>query len=208
MPYVDVDAILKSLLTSPGDTIAASAPGIPSRIAAPASGRVWTGQGVGVLPAWAAGGAGAMTLLKANSGQVTTTAAHDLDSVAISGLTLGDSLLVVVRVRQMTVDGLGSWELRDGAAGAGNATIPNLFAAVAAAYNGAFLRIGRYQDGDIRTWAVGQNWVSSGAPGHLGATSVVHTGWTTPWTLYLRSGGQNATGTEAWEWQVYKVASV
>lgn len=53
-------AIPKGLLTTIGDIIAASAVGVPARIAAPASGQVLTGQGAGVLPAWAAaGGAGA-----------------------------------------------------------------------------------------------------------------------------------------------------
>lgn len=95
-------AIPKSLFTTIGDIIAASAVSTPARIAAAASGQVFTAQGAGVLPAWAAASAGALTRVGGNTTEATTTSGSAVDLLAVSSLSLvaGTPVLVVALFRK------------------------------------------------------------------------------------------------------------
>lgn len=82
------DAVKRTLFTTIGDIIAASAVDTPARIAAPASGQVLTGQGVGVLPAWAAG---PVTRAGGNTTEASTTSLTQVDLVTVASLTIATS---------------------------------------------------------------------------------------------------------------------
>ena len=205
------DQIPKTLLTTIGDIIGASAVNTPVRIAAPASGLVFTGQGAGVLPAWAAA-AGAVVLLKANSGTNTTDAAGtSLDTIAISGLTALDTLLVFLTFTAVTAlvkapylyhvtDSVKLFQV-NGAANISATQIQECHAIIRPGKDNATSYQTLAHQGINTTRANGpaagtvQTWSAAGATSFLGS-----------WTLGLRHDGVDPTGTLHWSWAVYKVA--
>lgn len=95
------DLIPKTLLTTTGDLIDASAPSTPARLAAGAVGTVLTGQGAGVVPAFAAAATGALTYAGGNTTEATTTSTSvvDLLSATVS-IAAAKPLLAVVALRK------------------------------------------------------------------------------------------------------------
>jgi len=154
----------------------------------------------------AAGGGGAMTLLKANSGTSTAAGATEVDTQAISGLTAKDTLVFYYNVRsvtQATADVSifsstnGTHIARALAGGAipangtviGNGTLRQAQDA-ATSYNGFTI------DGELSAAAATVDIRR--------ATSM--TAWTGSWTIALRHGGVTSGGTLQWSWALYKVA--
>lgn len=78
------DEIKRTLLTTTGDIIAASAANTPARVAAAASGQVLTAQGAGVLPAWAAAATGAVTRAGGNTVEATTTSTTEVALISLT----------------------------------------------------------------------------------------------------------------------------
>lgn len=206
------DAVKKSLFTTIGDIIGASAVETPARIAAPASGQVLTGQGAGVLPAWAVAPS-ALVLLYANSGTNTQAAATTVDSIAISGLTAKDSLLVVFGVSALTQIVTGPVQLYFVTNGT-NGPPFNDATSIAAGYHiNGFVLLRQSQDdatryeatsvdeyGTLTSGFSNTGMVRGGRPG--GAL----TAWTGAWTLGLRHNAVVAGGTFRWSWAIYKIA--
>jgi hypothetical protein len=148
-------------------------------------------------------------LLYANSGTNTSAVAANVDTVAISGLTVKDSLYVIVRVSSVTqatatpmlynnTDAVSISELGTTAPlGAGN-------------YQAGQYTIAVDQSAATAVIVVGTNGEQVGTGTNVAESifsrSTFTTAWTGSWTLALRHGGVTAGGTFRWAWQVYKLA--
>lgn len=155
----------------------------------------------------AAGSAWAMAalvgeLLKSGSGQTTSTSAETLDSVALSGLTALDTLLVFWNFAAVTQNS-GNVELRN--------TTDDI--AVSSAINPAagdkriaVSVIRQAQDGatsiDWLSWFDSSGDVLTGAAARATFTQ----NWTGSWTLGMRHAGVTAGGTLQWSWTALKIA--
>lgn len=139
--------------------------------------------------------------LTSNSGTSTTTAAHNMDTVAISGLAAGDVLMVIASISQLTQNALGAMTLYNDTDAVTVATL--LASAIAAsALEGATSHVMQHQEA-----ATSIRSVTVQGQGLLVATTGVTftTAWTGAWTLAFRSGGQTAGGTHRWRWSVYRL---
>ncbi len=146
-----------------------------------------------------------LTLLKANSGTDSNASAANVDTVAISGLTAKDQLLLevaAVSVAQQTA-GLFAYTTTD------STNFINLTGAVALAAGDVFVTRGSIQQSQASStsaWGFTKGrFVSAGAAENITAASLA-TAWTGSWTLALRHTGVTAGGTLQWKWSVYKLA--
>lgn len=158
-------------------------------------------NGAGVITIAAA--SSAMTLLKANSGTDTAAGATNVDTIAITGLTAKDLLLVKVDAISMTqaTANIGLYNSTDSVA---------LNTAVASLAAGATTMltfdVAQSQASATTIWTRGEG--KDTVPTVYG-TIVIATftqNWTGSWTLALRHGGVTAGGTLQWRWSVYKLA--
>lgn len=148
----------------------------------------------------AAAAGGAMTLLKANSGQKTSNwnSATNLDTVAISGLTALDTLFVTFALREVNVQPTGVVVLHDGTNNIGDTS------------NGVTndnTRVRSYlmQKPNVATTVLWDSW-DYAAGGYTSASGTIAS-WTGSWTLALRCAGTgSATASAHWTWAVYKIA--
>lgn len=164
-----------------------------------------TGQATFTLPLIAPG---SMVLLKAASGTDTTAAATNVDTIAISGLTAKDTLIIEVTIATVTqptgnpqlynsTDGVKITDLTNGGAGL-----------VAGTYTQQTAKARQSQGSATSVYAYavgldpGLNKVGSGT---TYANSAFTTAWTGAWTLALRHTGVTAGGTCQWAWAVYKL---
>ena len=160
-----------------------------ARIANGTTGQVLTATTSGA-PSWATPSTGAMTLLKANSGTTDCSgAAQNLDTYAISGLTMKDTLMVMGRSNDTAeIDIYNSTD---------SVTITSSivsFAGMGVAWLGT--------DGTTTTTI---NYRRTSASATSGLTTNVTTAWTGSWTLAFRSVG-GGSATTKWAWSVYKIA--
>ena len=150
------------------------------------------------------GDGGKLELLKANSGTSTSAAAADVDTIALTGLTAKDTLVVLATVALVT-QGCGAVYVRN-STDAVNLLIlePTLIGAGG----------GRLIDGFIRQAQAGVTTVDSFGIANAnsnvtvyatGRTGTFTTNWTGAWTLALRHDGVTAGGTLQWSWAVYKL---
>lgn len=159
--------------------------------------------GADPVPTTASAAGASMTLLKAGSGTSTAVGATNVDTIAITGLTAGDMLLVKVIAISTTAAtaNIGLFNSTDGvalntavASLAGDATMMvNFDSSQAQASATSFV-----------TYAKGKDTVPT-----LYDTLVVAAmtqAWTGSWTLALRHGGVTATGTFRWRWSVFKLS--
>ena len=150
---------------------------------------------------------GLPVLLKANSGTSTNASAENVDTIAISGLTAKDTIVVYANmgsVAQITTSPL-LYNSTDAV------TIVNITAGndiAAGAFIATHATIRQAQSGNTAVHAL------SNAIQHAGGVSTARprcevptftTAWTGSWTLALRSGGVVAGGTFEWSWAVYKI---
>lgn len=163
---------------------------------------------VPVQKVWAlevAGGGGATTLLKANSGTDASAGATNVDTVAIAGLTAKDALLVMTDLAsssQATAD-VQLYNATDGVkictvSGAGGIGIAGIRVGQA--------RIRQAQSGATHVNALSMFMSAGTSVTGEGLQSTVTTAWTGSWTLALRHGGVTAGGTFLYSWSVYKVS--
>lgn len=137
-------------------------------------------------------------LLKANSGSTTNAAAENVDTVAISGLTARDTLLVVGTLASVT-QATASPVIYNSTDGVSiNSIVANPFAA--GAQSAFTCHIAQFQSGAT---AVGSQGLS--VDGARNGTATFTTNWTGAWTLALRHAGVTAGGTFRWSWSVYVV---
>lgn len=154
-------------------------------------------------------GSDAKRLLKANSGTTTNASAENVDTVAISGLTAKDTLLVYYTLQAVT-QATATPILQNST---DTVTVSELFASGGTNGNpGA----GTTAQGSV-VIEQSQNSATSVLANCLGNTSgggslladqtvsTFTTDWTGSWTLALRHGGVTAGGTLRWTWKVYKV---
>lgn len=147
---------------------------------------------------------GVMTLLVADSGTTTNTSAEDVDTIAITGLTAKDALLVHATGRAVT-QGVAAFALRnttDSVNLSGLGTTSNL-----AAGEGAIVQWNARQRQDAATAvhtlalsAINSTW--NGTANQSTFTQA----WTGSWTLGLHHDGVTSGGTFQWSWAVFKVA--
>ncbi len=150
----------------------------------------------------AAAGAAVISRLTSNSGTSTTIAAHNMDTVAISGLAAGDMLLVVGTVDQLAQTAAGAFPLynnTDGVNVGGMASFIGSLAAGATSHGFAYLM--QSQQSATVTHGVGAN----STVGVNGSETTFTTAWTGAWTLAFRSAGQTSGGTHRWRWSVYRL---
>jgi len=87
-------------MTTEGDIIVGGAAGTPTRVAAPAAGLVWTGNGVGVAPTYQAPAAGAPAWLLASGGTFTganviAQGANALSFTGSGGMTINSGNVTI-----------------------------------------------------------------------------------------------------------------
>lgn len=157
---------------------------------------------------WAMAAGSPMELLRAASGTDTNTAATVLDSIALSGLTILDSLLVVVNLSQITQQTTGDLFLRNTTDSVNLAQLSENGNMLAGYYAMERWVIRQDQSSNLQIMALGDTWSNNAGAGQevaqvMGRRSVATTPYTDPWTLGLYSGGQTAGGTTRWNWAVY-----
>ena len=147
-----------------------------------------------------------LSLLKANSGTTTTTTEENVDTIAISGLTQYDSLMIVYTAQSedQTTFSPNIYSETD------DVNITRLL------YDGGQGNIpaGKNVTSTVMiTQAQTSNKIiaASGALGQFGGRTVggystFTTAWTGSWTLALRHNGVTSGGTFRWSWRVYKLA--
>jgi len=144
-----------------------------------------------------------VSLLAANSGTTTTTSAENVDTVAISGLTAKDRLIVYAVLEAVTQNtaSYSLYNVTDSVTLAAN-TGGDLIAGEEATIF-AYAQQAQSAATTVVTRMLAE--VGSGERGN-GTTATFTTAWTGSWTLALRHGGVTSGGTLNWSWAVYKLA--
>lgn len=168
--------------------------------------------GAGVIPS-ANLPANGMVLLRSASGTSTTTTGHNMDSVAISGLTALDSIKVVcvcsaitqiggALVPRQTTDIVDLISLNGGTGLAAGKSFMGEFV----------IKQEQHSNTCVTTLLTetGTNLQVTGTSGlqvgRVAGNSVTYTtAWTGSWTLALYNYGVTAGGTCRWSWSVYKM---
>lgn len=150
--------------------------------------------------------AGSMTLLKQGSGTNTAAGATTVDSIALSGLTAKDTIVVFYTVESVTQDTALAhlYNVTDAV------RLSDFVAGAVVTAGATFIgqsTIGQRQGSStsVASQATGVNTATAAAAVDGRRTSYA-TAWTGSWTLGLRHNGVTAGGTFSYVWSVYKVA--
>lgn len=147
-----------------------------------------------------------LNLLHGGSGTSTAAGATNVDSVAISGLTALDTLVVEYGLRSVTQATAQPvlYSVTDSGA-VTTSLVPPLAATLAAgATTIGTAKIRQLQHSNVALFSLTAAQVP--ATGSLGGDAVaptMTTPWTSAWTLALRHNGVTAGGTFQWSWAVY-----
>lgn len=152
----------------------------------------------------------ALTLLKSGNGTSTAAGATDVDTIAITGLTANDRIIVeyeVESVTQLTAIPL----LRQTTDPVSLSTLDAGQNIAAGSQASGKCVIYQRQSGATAVRSVCENVRAAGSTtSPTKVADVVHatytTNWTGSWTLALRHGGVTAGGTFSWTWIVLKAA--
>ena len=146
-----------------------------------------------------------MTLLKAGTGSTTNASAETVDSIAISGLTNLDTLLITVSAFALTAATTNQWQLYHTAESLSIAPLVdgNDLAAGASLSSSVVLQ---QRPGTNTQYHYLVHSFSNATSRDTGGNNAFTAAWTGSWTLGLRHGGIVAGGTGHWKWAVYKVA--
>lgn len=140
-------------------------------------------------------------LLKANSGTDTNAAATNVDTIAISGLTAKDVLVIDFAVASVTQSTVAPRIYNDTDA----VTILLLSLSsgdlAAAAKWPGHIRVQQHQSGPTSVGATGFGATTLAATNNAAFT----TNWTGAWNMTLRHNGVTAGGTFQWSWKVYQI---
>lgn len=155
---------------------------------------------------WRAPNTGVMTLLKEGSGTDTTVGATNVDTIAISGLTVKDKLFVVFTFGS-TAQATGRVDLVTATDSNGVISAITSASGVNAAetYAGE-ARLQNDQSGTTAYVGFNASYGSAGGNKTVTTTLAASTAWTGSWTLALRHNGVTSGGTFRYRWAVYKVA--
>lgn len=163
------------------------------------------GTGAYSVPA-GSGGSGSWTLLKAGNGTDTNTSTTVLDSIALSGLTALDTIVVFFNAKVITQGCSGPFNVKNTT---DNKTIGR-FTGNNLLTNGAVSG-----QSNVRQSQSSSTLVQGFTSGIDDSTNTVYgfcanigvtTAWTGSWTLGIDYGGVTAGGTLQWSWAAYKVA--
>lgn len=194
---------LGNILTAKGDLLIRTASGW-GRLAVGSNDQVVTADSAQTLGVKWAAVASATSLLRAASGTDTNAAATNVDTVAISGLTAKDRLVIMAAVASATQQTASSaiYNATD------SVTIINVSAAIAAGtVIGSEMLVQQRQTAATAIVSRGHGYDTAGnRTTDNGAGATFTTAWTGSWTLALRHGGVTAGGTFDWSWIVLKVA--
>ncbi len=144
--------------------------------------------------------------LHAASGTDTNAAATTVDSVALTGLTANDSLLIItefITVTQNTAQAL-LYSVTDSVSLAQVSQSPLASGGNPACMGVAIMKTPQGSTTSISSIFQGMQGTSTRWDYFAYATSVT-AAWTSNWTLGLRHGGVTAGGTFKWAWAVYKL---
>lgn len=166
------------------------------------TGQVLTGV-TGADPTFQAIPATAVTRLTANSGTSTAAGATNVDTIAISGLTINDRLEVEIDAlssSQATAN-IGLYNLTDGVPL--NTSVASLAAGATLVVTGKITQ-SQASATSIVTKLEGKDTVPTVYNSIVIAAAT--TPWTGSWTLAFRHGGVAGGGTLQWKWIVKKLA--
>lgn len=178
-----------------------------ARLAAGTSGNVLQTNGAGANPSWAAASGGSVSLLTASSGTTTTTTAENVATVAISGLTVLDTIQAYVTLEMDTQAG-GNVDLYN------NTDSVNVVRVATAATDlqagdktQTISTVGNAQSANTRVLSITHGSDVVGDTEIRTSNNVAFTtAWTGSWTLALRQAGVVSGGTLRWRWRVFKIA--
>lgn len=151
----------------------------------------------------AAGGSGALTLLKAGSGTTTNTIAENLDTVAISGLTALDYLYVVATFEAIT-QAYGALDAYNDTDTTRIGRLSDAYAAGSVVSSIQYVVQSQNSTTNLFSYATELKIPSPNA--FQSENTTVTTAWTGSWTWALRSAGVTSGGTLRWKYRLYKVA--
>lgn len=137
-----------------------------------------------------------MTLLKSNNGTSTNASANNLDTIALTGLTVKDTLVVYCNAFDSAGNCNISLRNNTDSLDISGVVIPNN------AGTGGMAQVNLMADSQSSTRVFSLALVQGGNQTVVTFT----TAWTSSWTLALRSGGISGSGTLNWSWSVYKIA--
>ena len=168
---------------------------------------VLTSNGPSAPPTFqAAGGAGAVTLLKANSGVATniTVAPTEFDNVAITGLTAKDTLKIFLTMED-TVQGTSGVALTNSTDSVSlTGDLGNIITNAEAQFE---INIRQAQSAATKIITTFYGHLDNNSTEEDGQVTATFTqNWTGSWTLSLRSVSATNGGTVKWSWSVYKIA--
>lgn len=143
-----------------------------------------------------------MSLLRSASGTDASVGATNVDTVAISGLTVLDTLLVFVT--GVTTAGSATFTLYNNTDAVVMRTSPNSTTTTLGVATEFRSRRSQQSNTSIHTTSESYD-ASSVLVGGFTIASFA-TGWTGSWTLALRHGGVSGGGTLQWSWAAFKVA--
>lgn len=137
-----------------------------------------------------------ISLLKSSGGTSVNGSANNLDTVAISGLTVKDTLAIYCNA----FDSAGNCNIslynNTDALDITGTTIANN------AGTGGMAQVNIMSDSQSTTRVFSLALLQGGNQ----TIATFTTAWTSSWTLALRSGGISGGGTLNWSWSVYKIA--
>lgn len=191
---------LMGTLTLNAAVIGGGAGAAPTTIAVGTAGQVLAGSAA--APAFLGGA----TLLKSGTGTSTAAGATVVDSIALSGLTAKDVLLVFTNLETVTQNTaqVGLYSVTDSLV-LGVVT-PSPLATTAGEWANSTLQQRQGNTNSAVFTTLIQHVDGGGGTGPLAQFVALTTAYTAAWTLGLRHGGVTAGGTFKYTWSVYRLA--
>lgn len=153
---------------------------------------------------------GIPVLLHASNGSTSTAGAENMATVAISGLTANDTLLVYYTLEAIGGIGTAGGFLYDNTDAVTLAQLTDQAGAgdqLAGTQIIGQCLLRRMQGTNTTSFAITTAYTTGNASRAQGSVQTgLAAGWTGSWTLALRKGATGGGGAYAWAWQVYKVA--
>lgn len=204
IPYFSSTTVMaaSAIQTQHAVMVGGGAAAAPATIPVATTGQLLGGV-TGADPAFASAATlgGSLTLLKQGSGNTTSGVATNLDTVAITGLTVKDRLVVEVSMTS-TTQATGAINLYDVTDSAVLTTISGI---TVNTFQGWRCVMSVFDNSSTAVLCFLQGFATDGILESV-PLSTLTAGWTNAWTLALRQGGVTAGGTCRYNWAVYKLA--
>lgn len=151
-----------------------------------------------------AAGTGGLRLLKANSGTDTSAGATNVDTIAITGLTAKDTLVIFFNGASVTQQ-TANPQLYNSTDAVKIIDLQNSAGAIAAGNQRPVTSEIRQRQSAATAISAYSTGASCNPATDTFLNSTFTTNWTGSWTLALRHTGVTAGGTFQWTWAVYKM---